>query len=170
MFVVLFGIPGAGKTFVGRTLQDEFGFRFHDADHELPDNMRAALAMKQPVTDDMRNRFFEKVTQKVSELRSAGCPVAIAQTFLKDRYRRAMLATFPDTLFILVESRPELIVERFDRRADYLIDVNDALQMAARFEPPTIPHHIVQNDGTRGDVVAQLSVLFAEIAREAPAP
>src|SRR5690606_4548719 len=56
--LVLFGIPGAGKTYVGRVLAADFGFHFRDVDQDLPDEMREAIVNKQPVTDAMRDAFF----------------------------------------------------------------------------------------------------------------
>src|SRR5690606_12522497 len=68
MLLILFGVPGAGKSFAGHILRDDYGVHFHDADHELPEDMRHALASKLPVTDDMRQRFFERVIRVTRRL------------------------------------------------------------------------------------------------------
>jgi gluconokinase len=47
MLLILFGLPGSGKNFVGRILQEDFGFLFHDADDDLPDEMREAIQSQQ---------------------------------------------------------------------------------------------------------------------------
>src|SRR5215213_3493144 len=113
MLLILFGVPGAGKTYVGRIVQEAFGFTFHDADHELPDDMRAALKNKLTVTDDMRTRFFDRIVEKTRELQAAHEHVTIAQTFLKETYRERMLREFPMAGFVWVQSQPELIETRF---------------------------------------------------------
>src|SRR5260221_5055291 len=40
VLVILFGLPGAGKSFVGEILRAEFGFEFHEADNDIPDDYR----------------------------------------------------------------------------------------------------------------------------------
>lgn len=163
MLLTIFGIPGAGKTFVGRVLQEEFGFTFHDADHDLPDDMRRALEQKQPVTDAMRDEFFKRITATTTRLRHEHTNLAIAQTFLKEKYRRRFLDTFPDAKFILVRSDPSLIETRFAQRRSYLIDKDDALQMAARFDPPQIEHRVVENLYGRTEVIAQLRAVLDDL-------
>src|SRR5688572_15751898 len=135
MLLVLFGVPGAGKSYVGHILQDSFGFTFHDADHDLPDDVRHALANKLPVTDDMRDRFFARVIASTARLRAmletpsdespqdSDSPLpegeglgvrvrpcerlVIAQAFMKERHRRLILDHFPDAQFVLIETEPD---------------------------------------------------------------
>lgn len=163
MLLVLFGIPGAGKSYVGHLFQDAFGFTFHDADHELPDDMRHALANKLPVTDDMRDRFFKRVIETTRGLDATSERLVIAQAFMKERHRKLILEHFPHAHFILIESDFELIETRFHQRKDYLIDLEDALRIARLFEPPTIPHHVLRNDNGRESIIRQGCALLETI-------
>jgi gluconokinase len=160
MLLVLFGVPGAGKSYVGHILRDSFGFTFHDADHDLPDDMRHALANKLPVTDDMRDRFFSRVIASTARLSAANECLVIAQAFMKERHRRLILDHFPDAQFVLIETELDLILQRFQQRKSYLIDAEDALRIANTFEPPRIPHHVIQNSNGREAVVRQLCALL----------
>ncbi len=166
MILFLFGVPGAGKSFVGRILRDEFGFYFHDADHDLPDSMRGALATKQPVTDAMRDHFFERVVASMRRLAAQHERLAVAQTLMKDKHRRVIQAAFPQAHFIRVESPPDLIESRFLQRTSYLIDLEDARRISAQFEPPTLHHRVLQNVDGRGDVIGQLGALLKEFPAE----
>lgn len=160
MLLILFGVPGAGKSFAGHLLRDEFGISFHDADHELPDTMRHALAHKLPVTDDMRGGFFERVIEVTQQLMQQHEHLAIAQAFMKEHHRRMVLDAFPQAHFILVTSRQDLIEQRFRQRDDYLIDLDDARRIAEAFEPPQVPHCVLPNNGNRDQLRAELAALL----------
>lgn len=43
MLLILFGLPGCGKNYVGEILQSSFGFYFYDGDDALTDDMRDCL-------------------------------------------------------------------------------------------------------------------------------
>lgn len=159
---MLFGIPGAGKTYVGRVLAHTFDFHFRDVDQDLPDDMRHAILHKQPVTDAMRDAFFARVIAITRDLRAVYPRVAIANTILKSRHRQQVAAAFPDARFVLVTSEPEIIADRFAVRGKYMIDLDDARRMAAAFEPPTLPHTVISNVDGRASVVAQLAALLKD--------
>jgi len=153
-------VPGAGKTYVGRVLAGEFDFHFRDVDQDLPDDMREAIVHKQPVTEAMRAAFFARVIGITRALRATYPRVAIANTILKNHHRQQIAAAFPDAQFLLVDSEPALIAKRFAVRGKYLIDLEDARRMAAAFEPPTLPHHVLSNVDGRETVIDQLRALL----------
>ncbi len=157
---MLFGVPGAGKTYVGRVLASAFDFHFRDVDQDLPDDMRHAIVHKQPVTDTMRDAFFARVIDVTRELRQLHPQVAIASTPLKNRHRQQVAAAFPDARFVLVDSEPDIIADRFAVRGKYMIDLDDARRMAAAFEPPQLPHHVLTNIDGRETVIDQLRDLI----------
>lgn len=43
--IILFGLPGAGKTCVGKILEEYFNFYLYDGDIDLPDNIKDAIQM-----------------------------------------------------------------------------------------------------------------------------
>ncbi len=53
--IILFGTTGAGKTFIGRLLEKEFGYHFYDGDVDLTEEMKTALHSMQPINDAMRH-------------------------------------------------------------------------------------------------------------------
>ncbi|HSB94870.1 MAG TPA: hypothetical protein VLC91_00365, partial [Spongiibacteraceae bacterium] len=57
----LFGLAGGGKSYVGNLIGRLAGWRVYDADDDLTDEMKQALAEHRPFTPPMRDRFFEIV-------------------------------------------------------------------------------------------------------------
>ena len=50
--IYLFGLPGAGKNYVGELLRDAWGLEFADADEWLLQDMRESLARKEGFTPE----------------------------------------------------------------------------------------------------------------------
>ena len=69
MFLYLFGLPAAGKNYVGQVLADEFGYTFYDGDLDLTDELRHAVRDGRPFTDPMRDRFYTALVERIAALR-----------------------------------------------------------------------------------------------------
>ncbi len=67
----LFGLPAAGKNFVGTVLADTFGYTFYDGDLDLPKAMREAVRDGRPFTDEMRDEFYATIIDRIGELQTA---------------------------------------------------------------------------------------------------
>lgn len=142
---VTFGLPGAGKTYAAR-LFEQFGFTMHDADDDLPDQMRQAISTQQPINDDMRDEFFNRIIAHVHELLPKHPKLVVAQTFIKEKYRRRFLEHFPDAQFILVEAKDPIRELRLERRTNQPLEPDYTRKMIAMFEPPHIPYLVITND------------------------
>ena len=66
MFLYLFGLPAAGKNYVGQVLADEFGYTFYDGDLDLTDELRDAVRDGRPFTDPMRDRFYDALVLRIA--------------------------------------------------------------------------------------------------------
>lgn len=157
---VAFGLPGAGKSYAARVFE-RFGFYVHDADEDLPDDMRQAIATQQPVSDEMRDRFFRNITAHVEQLIKDHAKIVVAQTFIKEKYRQRFLERFPQSHFILVEAGDPLREWRLSRRTHQPLDPEYTRKMISLFEPPLIPHQVISNDAD-GDwhLEAQIQALL----------
>lgn len=144
--IILFGPTGAGKTYVGKLIQKEFGYHFYDGDTDLTDEMIKALNTMEPITDPMRDRFFERLLTSIDKLVRRHSKLVVAQTFIKEKYRRQLLKRWPEAQFILVKTRREVRYQRRQKRANYPWNETYVKKMDALFEPPKIPHQVLTND------------------------
>ncbi len=92
--IVVFGLPGSGKTFVGRVFEKYFGYYSYDGDNDLTEEMKVAIKTKTVFTDQMRDVFFEKLIGNIQELKFKHKKLIIAQTFIKEKYRVDLLKKF----------------------------------------------------------------------------
>lgn len=161
MIIILFGLPGAGKTYVGKLLHKHFGFTFYDGDNDVTDAIKEAIEKKTPFTDEMRDEFFLKLFQSMERLEKQHENLAVAQTFIKERYRLQALKYFPAAKFTLVKTKASIRESRLEGRLEMHLEKNYARQMVRNFDHPQIEHSIVLNneDGEQ-DLVSQLEQIL----------
>lgn len=164
MILYLFGLPAAGKNFVGHVLQDSFGFTFYDGDWDLTDELREAVRTKQPFTDDMRDRYYAIIVRRLVELREGNRFLVFGQATFKERHRRQILAAHPDTIFVLVTAESSLRMARL-QQGNNPVTADYARKIDQFFEPPQHPAYTIHNSGTRSDVAQLCLDLLSELAR-----
>lgn len=158
--IVVFGLPGAGKTYVSKILQKHFGYFFYDGDLDLPEDMKSAISKSLPITDDMREVFFANIVSSIKKLQKTHSKIVIAQTFIKEKYRNLIKKEFPTTQFILVHATETVRTKRITERVEYPLDLNYVKKMVQIFETPHIDHVSIDNE-TDGEeeILKQLSLL-----------
>ena len=160
MFFYLFGLPAAGKNFVGRILAEEFDYTFYDGDVDLTQEMIDAIREERPFTNAMRDRFYRSLIDRIAALRVAHSRLAFGQATFKERHRVLMHEAFPDVIFVLVEADPAVRRRRLARGGNP-VTVAYAERIDSLFEPPRQPHVVIRNNGGREEVVDQLEALLA---------
>jgi gluconate kinase len=167
MLLILFGLPGAGKSFAGRLLRDRFGYYFHEADDDIPDDYKRAVAAGQVVDDDRRDTYHRRLLDRLAELQSAHPRLAIAVPLLRDRHRRWIQERFPQAKFILVQCDHARWQARLDSRRTHTVGLDYARKIISLYEPPTIPH-VLLDDTAEGpaELERQLAVLLAQMQED----
>jgi len=162
--VILFGLPGTGKTYVGKIFEKYFHYHFYDGDRDLTPDMKSAIKTKTVFTDQMRNVFFKILIDKIKALVKKHKRLVIAQTFIKEKYRLQLIKVIPKTKFILVETKREIRERRLKDRVDYPLDLEYARKMEVNFEKPAIDHSSISNN-TNGikDIRKQINLLLRNI-------
>ena len=161
MIVVLFGLLGCGKNYVGKIFE-EFGFHLYDADKDLTPRMKRAIAKQQAFTEQMRDEYFEIVIRKVAELQKSHKDLVVAQALFKNKHRRKILNAFPDATFIWVQCAPELISDRLTARANHIAGKNYGELVNRHFEIPTIACEVLLNNDGREEVLEQIKSMLKE--------
>ena len=152
--IILFGLPGAGKTYVGRLFEKYFDYYFYEGDRDLTEEMKEAIKTKTVFTDQMRDVFFERLIKKIQNLlalsevegKSKYKKLAVSQTFIKDKYRLQLIKKIPETKFVLIETKKEIREKRLMERTEYPLDLEYARIMETNFEKPEIDHRVIIND------------------------
>jgi len=144
--LILFGPTGAGKTYIGKLLEKEFGYYFYDGDSDLTEEMKLALHSMRVITDRMRQKFITRLINSTAKLAAKHKNLAVTQTFIKNKYRQRLLKRLPQAKFILVKTKTDLRYQRRRERADYPWDEAYVKKMDSLFDVPKIPHREISND------------------------
>ncbi len=146
LLIILFGLPGTGKTFVGKIFEKYFNYYFYDGDRDLTDEMKEAIKVQRVFTDQMRDVFFEKLINKIQNLKSKYQNLVVSQTFIKERYRVNFINKIPEAKFVLIETKKSIREKRLMERSDFPLDLEYARKMELNFDKPIINHLIIVND------------------------
>jgi gluconokinase len=164
MLLIVFGMLGSGKNYIGEILSEDYGMTFYDADTDLPPAMREAIRKREFVPDAARDHFFDIVVERLKELKQKSPDLVCAQALYKEKHRGLIQRAFPEAQFILVESTLELVMERLAHRQDGFVDADYARKIAPLFEAPQLAHAVIVNVAGRAEVKQQIDQILAAIA------
>lgn len=155
----LYGMAGAGKTFVGKLLRKETGIYFHDADQDMPESMRRAISERLPITDTMRDEFADAIIEKVAALNASYTDFCIAQAVFKKIHRDRIQAAHSCLQFVLVDSSPQLLSARLRARVHSPEAYKYFEMLNLKFERPENPVARVLNGDSISDLKRALNAL-----------
>jgi gluconokinase len=157
VIAVVMGVSGAGKTTIGQALAHELGWRFIDADDHHPSANVAKMAAGEPLDDDDRRPWLERLN---SLLRSETHAV-LACSALRERYRQRLAEGIERIEWVYLKGEPALIRSRLaDRRHRYMPASLLDSQFAA-LEPPAAAITV----DVSADVAACIAAIAARLKR-----
>lgn len=118
--LVVMGVSGSGKSTVGAALAQRLRVPFVDADTLHPAANIAKMAAGQPLDDDDRYPWLEKVGQWLAGHREGA---VVSCSALKRRYRDQLRAHCPGVEFVHLRGSAELIGARLAARTDHFMPV-----------------------------------------------
>jgi gluconokinase len=121
VFVIIFGVSGAGKTTVGELLARELGWHFYEADDFHPranvEKMRSGV----PLTDEDRWPWLDRLREQIERSIAAGENAVLACSTLKRAYRERLRAS-AEVKFVFLRGDYALIEEQLRQRRGHFMD------------------------------------------------
>ena len=133
MIAVVMGVSGAGKTAIGEALATELGWRFMDADDYHPEANVAKMAAGQPLDDEDRWPWLDRLNTVLKEERQA----VLACSALKERYRARLARGIGDVEWIYLKGDFNLIRSRLLQRQHRYMPGSLLESQFAALEPPS---------------------------------
>lgn len=112
------GVSGSGKSTVGAALARRLGVPFIDADTLHPPANIAKMAAGEPLTDDDRRPWLDRVGEWLAAHRDGG---VVSCSALKRTYRDRLRAHCPPATFLHLRGSPELIGARLAARPGHFM-------------------------------------------------
>jgi gluconate kinase len=147
---VLFGLPGAGKTYTGKIAEKFFGYHLYEGDQDMSNAYKKAV-MEETMTDALRQDFFDRLIENIGKLQEDN--IIVAQTFIKEKFRKQFLKAFPNAKFILVQASDDIREKRLLHLNRFALSLEKWRRMENIFEKPGIHHETIDNNKEGEDVV-----------------
>ncbi|WP_420602035.1 gluconokinase [Flagellimonas sp.] len=134
--LVVMGVSGTGKSTIGKMLSSVLGIPFYDGDDFHPEANVKKMSAGQPLNDDDRQGWLERLNALAIEHQSQG--VIIACSALKQRYRRLLQSNMGEQMqFIYLEGSSKLIKSRLENRKAHFMPLELLKSQFDTLEPPT---------------------------------
>ncbi|MGR5133325.1 gluconokinase [Vibrio alfacsensis] len=160
--VVVMGVCASGKTTIGEHLAEKLGRKFIDGDDLHPRANIQKMASGQPLNDDDRKPWLERIRDAAYSLESKNEHGIIVCSALKKIYRDQIREGNENVSFLFLDGSKELILERMRARQGHFMKenmVNSQFETLERpeNEPRTI---FVSIDATIEEVVTNAAELI----------
>jgi carbohydrate kinase (thermoresistant glucokinase family) len=119
--LLLMGVSGCGKTTTGQRLARRLDWVFRDGDSFHPEANVAKMAAGQPLTDDDRWPWLDRIAAFMDDQRRTGGNAIITCSALKRVYRHRLLHGRPGVQLIYLKGNKGLIAERLLRRRNHFM-------------------------------------------------
>ena len=157
--VVIMGVSGCGKTTLGRALAAALGWRFIEGDTLHSPASVAKMAAGNPLDDDDRRPFLERVAQALAEHPQSG--IVVSCSALKRSYRDSIRRRAGTVTFVLPRLERASLAARLAQRSDHFMPAALLESQLATFEPPEPDEAAVVVDGAAPTAVQVAQVLAA---------
>ncbi|HDM8070294.1 gluconokinase [Vibrio harveyi] len=160
--VVVMGVCASGKTTIGEHLAKKLGRKFIDGDDLHPRANIQKMASGQPLNDDDRKPWLERIRDAAYSLESKNEHGIIVCSALKKIYREQIREGNENVTFLFLDGSKELILERMRARQGHFMKENMVnSQFEALERPENEPRTIfVSIDATIEDVVSNAAELI----------
>jgi gluconokinase len=151
--VVVMGVSGSGKSTVGSALAQRLRVPFVDADTLHPLANIAKMSAGEPLDDDDRYPWLEKVGEWLADHRAGG---VVSCSALKRKYRDQLRAHCPMVEFLHLSGSPELISGRLAARPGHFMPAALLRSQFDALEPLG-----ADEDGVTVDIDQDLAAIIA---------
>jgi carbohydrate kinase (thermoresistant glucokinase family) len=135
-FVVVMGVPGAGKSTIGAVLAEKLGWPFVDGDDLHPPANLRKMQAGVPLDDDDRAPWLAAIAQQLSRWRAAGRGGVVACSALKRGYRESIAGGNGDVLFAYLKGTEKLLAARVAARRGHFMPASLLASQLAILEEP----------------------------------
>jgi gluconokinase len=145
--VLVMGVAGCGKTAIGEALAARLGCRFIEGDRLHPPENVARMASGQPLTDELRAGWLDRIGAEMAVSVAEGQGVVSACSALKRIYRDRLRGFVPGILFVYPEIDPETARQRVASRKGHFMPASLVDSQFATLQPPEPDENALRLNG-----------------------
>jgi gluconokinase len=156
--IILMGVAASGKTFIGRALAAELGWRFEDADSFHAPASVAKMRRGIPLSDADRAPWLAALRDLVARAIDRREPLVLACSALKEEYRQKLAGGLRGVRFVHLTADPDTLRRRLESRPNHFFGPTLLASQLATLEPPC--------DAVTIDSTQPVERIVGEIRRE----
>ena len=141
----LFGLPGAGKTYIGDLIARESTYHHYNADDDFTPTMLKAIDRREEFSDEMRDEFYELISKKLPRLVEQYKNVIVSQATFRRQHRDMIRHALDDLEFVWVQAPQSVIIQRLRARGNEVTS-EYFKKVAPNFEAPEKDCKSIVND------------------------
>ncbi|MGN6764421.1 MAG: gluconokinase [Rhizobiaceae bacterium] len=146
--VVVMGVSGCGKTFVGEKLAKAIGAHFLEGDSFHPPENIALMSSGHPLDDAHRAGWLDAIGRKLAELAAGGESAIAACSALKRVYRDRLRRHCPRVVFVHLAIDKETARQRISGRKGHFMPASLVDSQFADLQPLEADEASITLDGT----------------------
>ena len=144
--LVVMGVSGCGKSTVAALLAGQLGWPFEEGDLLHPQANIDKMASDQPLNDEDRWPWLEKVAEWVEERLDAGQDGLITCSALKRSYRDVISRRGSGVMFVYMDGSSKTIAARLAARHGHFMPADLLDSQFAALEEPTADEPAIRVD------------------------
>jgi len=134
--IIVMGVSGVGKTTVGKALASRLDAAFAEGDSYHPKENVKKMRRGQPLTDDDRSPWLDRLRTEIDGWQSGERQVVLACSALKASYRTRLKPSFGSVRFVYLRADRDLIEQRLSARKGHYMPASLLDSQLATLEPP----------------------------------
>lgn len=134
--ILVMGVSGSGKTVLARALAAALGWTFLEGDDFHPPANIEKMRHGTPLTDADRLPWLSAIAAAMAAQTSAGHPVVVACSALKQSYRDILRGGGPLAV-IFLQADADILRQRLNHRAGHFMPASLLDSQLATLEPPS---------------------------------
>jgi gluconokinase len=167
VFVIVFGVSGAGKTTVGKLLAREGGWRFYEADDFHSRANIEKMHSGVPLTDEDRWPWLQSLREQIQRCVATGENAVLACSALKRVYRQR-LEVSGEVKFVFLRGDYEFIQKQLNQRHGHFMNPALLRSQFADLEEPKPDEDIltIELGRTPQELVEEIKAKFHLASKE----
>lgn len=153
--LILFGMPGSGKSTSGKIVSEKLGYAFYDMDATLPETMKEKLRNGSLITEEEIVGYVKETVEEVDLLFREKSAVVCLSLFL-EKHRLLFKQRFPKALFFSLEARPEVLQDRLMQRKNHFFNEKLFKETLVTYEPIGFDHYSIDANKDLDTVVSSI--------------